>query len=96
MKSRDFQKLNKKLLANSRQHLQRWLPHGVFRGSEYVSRNPKRDDKNFGSFSINSETGRWADFAVDVSGGDLISLFAYLNDLSQTTAAKNLKRQIGE
>ena len=32
---------------------------------EYVALNPTRADKRAGSFKINLQTGRWADFAAD-------------------------------
>jgi hypothetical protein len=55
-------------------------------GAEYVARNPKRTDRRSGSFKINLMTGRWADFATGDKGGDVISLTAYLHDLSQREA----------
>ena len=60
-----------------------------------MARNPRRSDTNPGSFSINLQTGRWADFATGDKGGDPISLAAYLYDLSQLDAAKNLARMLG-
>ena len=42
------------------------------------------------------ETGRWADFALpDARGRDPISLAAYLFDLSQVEAARNLAQMLG-
>src|ERR1043165_987645 len=64
--------------------LRRWLPDGRQSGDEWIARNPKRADRNAGSFRINTRTGRWSDFALSgIGGGDLISLAAYLCDLSQ-------------
>ncbi|MBW8067919.1 MAG: hypothetical protein GJU73_10830 [Ferrovum sp.] len=57
-------------------------------GKEIQFLNPKRDDNDFGSASINSETGTWADFAdEEAKGGDCVSFVAYLRDLSQVEAA---------
>ncbi len=57
-------------------------------GKEIQFLNPKRDDNDFGSASINSETWSWADFAdKEAKGGDCVSLVAYLRDLSQVEAA---------
>ena len=67
-------------------------------GSEFKMLNPRRVDHDFGSFSINSTTGRWADFAEDderARGGDVISLVAYLRDLSQGQAARQLRDFLG-
>ncbi|CAK0763746.1 hypothetical protein CCP3SC5AM1_3570002 [Gammaproteobacteria bacterium] len=58
--------------------------------------NPKRDDAKPGSFSINLDTGKWADFATGHHGKDSISLYAYLNNLSQGQAARKLAAEIGE
>ena len=39
-------------------------PDGLRRGHEWVARNPARNDHSMGSFSINLENGKWADFAA--------------------------------
>ncbi|MCZ6497087.1 MAG: hypothetical protein O6924_13020 [Alphaproteobacteria bacterium] len=67
-----------------------WLPKGKLVGNEYIALNPTRRDRNLGSFKINIQTGRWADFATGDKGGDVVSLFAYLTDLSQVAAARRL------
>lgn len=69
---------------------QRLLPGGRVVGGEYLALNPKRDDCSLGSFRVNLRTGRWADFANGERGGDLISLAAFLFDLSQAEAARRL------
>lgn len=75
------------LLPMSMTLLNEWLPGGSMWGSEYVARNPRRSDMSAGSFKVNIRTGRWCDFATGDAGGDLISLCAYLNNLSQHKAA---------
>lgn len=75
--------------------LRSWLPDGRVIGSEWVARNPTRADRRAGSFKINMTTGRWADFATNDKGGDLVSLYAYLNGLSQVAAARELIKSWG-
>lgn len=72
-----------------------WLPGGTRHGQEYVVRNPRRADRRPGSFRINLQTGRWADFATNDRGGDAVSLYAYLNGLSQSNAAQELVKEWG-
>ena len=64
-------------------------------GSEYIALNPTRNDKNLGSFRINTTTWKWADFATGDKGGDIISLYAYIKGINQLNAAKELLRLIG-
>jgi hypothetical protein len=75
--------------------LRRWLPDGMTRGREYIARNPRRDDRHVGSFSVNVKTGRWADFATGDQGGDVVSLAAYLAGISQLDAARRLATMLG-
>jgi putative DNA primase/helicase len=82
-------------LAHAEGLLHEWLPDSKRQGREWVARNPTRLDAHLGSFKINLDTGAWADFATDESGGDLVSLYAYLNRLSQGQAALELAEQLG-
>ena len=91
----DFATINSAALAVLPSLLQRWLPEGRASGGEYSARNPRRADRNPGSFKINLHTGRWADFATGDSGGDVISLAAYLADISQGEAARRLAEMLG-
>lgn len=59
-------------------------------GSNYVALNPTRVDKKIGSFSLRLSDGVWRDFATGESGGDPISFYAYINNLSQSNAAQEL------
>jgi len=70
--------------------VRRWLPDGRREGTEWVCRNPRRADHRAGSFKVNLVTGRWADFATGDSGGDLVSLGAFLFGLNQKEAALNI------
>jgi DNA primase (bacterial type) len=91
----DFVGINQAALAALPALLRRWLPRGRPQGDEWVACNPRRNDRTRGSFKINMRTGRWADFATGDRGGDVISLAAYLFDLSQTQAAGCVARMIG-
>ena len=48
-----------------------------------------------GSFSVNLETGRWADFSTGDRGGDPVSLAAYVFGTSQVEAARTLAAVLG-
>ena len=92
----DFERINDAALASLPSLLERWLPGGRVEGSEYIALNPLRADQNFGSFRINLRSGKWADFAVrGASGGDPVSLAAYLFGLKQGEAARRLAAMLG-
>jgi hypothetical protein len=82
-------------LADIRGVLGRFLPGGKVIRGEYVALNPRRADRHLGSFRINLATGKWADFAVYAKGRDLISLLAYLRNISQLEAAQGLAQTLG-
>ena len=52
-------------------------------------------DRRPGSFRINVNTGKWADFATGDKGGDVISLAAYLSGTGQGDAARGLAAMLG-
>ncbi len=94
----DFKAINAAALRVARSLLPTLLPGGKFQGDEYVALNPTRNDQRLGSFKINSRTGKWGDFAEEdesSSGGDLISLVAYLRGCSQVEAARELASMVG-
>jgi len=65
-------------------------------GKQYQMLNPKRNDCGLGSFSIDTTTGVWADFAEDdARGGDVVSLVAYILDKSQVEAKNLLAKELG-
>ena len=72
----------------------RWLPDGRREGREWVARNPTRSDRHAGSFKVNLQNGKWADFATGDKGGDVISLAAYLHGLSQSAAASKISEML--
>jgi putative DNA primase/helicase len=91
----DFQTINTHLLPGFRSLVTQWIPGGTFQGAEYCPLNPRRSDKTPGSFKINVQTGSWSDFAAGAQGGDPISLYAYLHDISNGKAASDLSRSLG-
>jgi hypothetical protein len=71
--------------------LRHYLPGGEIRGREYAVRNPTRVDRHVGSFSINLDTFKYADFAVsDFKGQGAISLVARLKNLDWAAASRDL------
>ncbi|MEP3246238.1 MAG: hypothetical protein ABJN40_05485 [Sneathiella sp.] len=96
MKKMDFQRINAAALAAYPGLLRSWMPGGRIRGSEYIALNPTRKDTTEGSFSVNITTGKWGDFAMPgATGGDPISLFAYLMDVSMIDSAILLSKALG-
>lgn len=94
-KSIDFAVVNMATLAHFSSVLASWLPDGHTQGGDWVALNPTRADRRKGSFRISLQKGCWADFATGDKGGDPVSLYAYLNGLSQTQAARQLMAQLG-
>ena len=91
----DFDAINRAGLANLPALLRRWLPDGRLLGREYTARNPTRADRRSGSFRVNVNTGKWADFATGDKGGDVVSLAAYLSGTGQADAARALADMLG-
>lgn len=90
-----FSELNARLLPSFATLVTQWLPSGKRMGEEWVALNPTRNDNKAGSFRINMNTGKWADFATNDNGGDPISLYAYLHSLDQKDAADQLAGHMG-
>ena len=91
----DFGAVNAAARANLPAVLDRVLPNGRRDRREYLALNPRRADRHLGSFQINIETGKWADFATGDKGGDPISLVAYVENISQFDAALRLAQMLG-
>ena len=93
----DFDAINRAALGALPVLLMRWVPDGRRQGREWVARNPTRNDRRPGSFSINLQTGRWADFAdsPNAKGCDVVSLYAYLRNIGQGEAAREFARLLG-
>jgi hypothetical protein len=91
----DFAALNRRAVQKLPAVLMKFLPGGLVRGQEYIARNPTRPDRHLGSFKINMQSGRWADFATGDAGGDIISLVAYVQNVAQLEAARLVMEAIG-
>lgn len=91
----DYAALNAALLRSVDSLLARWLPNGVERnGRWYVG---DFDGSAGESANVNMSTGQWIDNAWpdEEKGGDLISLYARLNNLSNGEAAHALMQDLG-
>ena len=91
----DFDGINQAATRDYRSLLSNLIPGGKFRGPEYVAKNPCRNDQHPGSFSINFKTGVWKDFANGNGGSDFVSLVAYVRNISQSDAARELADKLG-
>jgi uncharacterized protein (DUF927 family) len=91
----DFRTVAAAALSSADAVLARWLPDGKREGHEYKARNPTRNDNRPDSFSINTNNGKWSDFATGDKGGDLVSLVAYLDGCKQGEAADTLGHFLG-
>ena len=89
----DFEGLATALLSHSRGFLSVWFPAGKLVGHEYKVGSLRGEAGS--SLSVNVDTGEWADFAGDVKGGDIISLYAAIEGIQQGEAAKRLAQEIG-
>lgn len=91
----DFERVNTAALAALPAVLARVLPSGKRIHREWVALNPRRSDRNLGSFRVNRYNCKWADFATGDKGGDPVSLVAYIEGVSQVSAARRLARMLG-
>lgn len=89
----DFERLASELSGRARDLVPSWLPGGKMQGREYCCGD--LTGKPGDSLRVNLDTGKWADFATDEKGGDLISLYAAIHRLSQIEAAKALVEKEG-
>ena len=85
----DFDDINAKLIGNAESYCHTWLPRGKVMGGSY--RIGGIDGSMGSSMSINLRTGQWYDHATEDKGGDLISLYAATNNLTQGEAASELQ-----
>lgn len=88
-----FKDLAAALLARVETLLPSWLPGGHWAGPEWVCASLAGGAGR--SCSVNRNDGKWADFAGDAKGGDLISLYAAIHGLDMGQAALQLARQEG-
>ena len=84
----DFSALAQRLLISSETLVPQWLPGGRRRGHEWVCGDLAGGEG--ASLSVNLLSGRWADFATSDRGGDLISLYAAIHELTMAEAYREL------
>lgn len=84
----NFTGLAEILLARWEEFLTGWAPGGKLVGREFTAGNMRGGPGD--SFKFNITTGRWADFATDERGGDMISLYAAIQGIKNGEAAKRL------
>lgn len=89
----DFQDINAKLLPKAREIVSDLLPQGKLVGREWTCGDLTGAPGE--SCKVNIFTGAWADFSTDFSGGDLISLYAAINNIGQAESAKQLSDKYG-
>lgn len=89
----DFDALNRQLLFNVKILIPSWLPEARKVGKNYVCGSLLGNKGK--SLSINTETGVWKDFATGECGGDLVSLYAAKNCITQGQAYRELTRTSG-
>jgi putative DNA primase/helicase len=85
--------VNAAALARYPELLYQWFPPGRVVGREFACCNLNGDSGK--SFKVNLDSGRWSDFATEAPGGDPISLYARLHQLTQGKAAQALARELG-
>jgi len=84
----DFSALAQRLLISADTLVPQWLAGGRRRGHEWVCGDLAGGEGD--SCSVNLLSGRWADFATSERGGDLISLYAAIHELSMAEAYREL------
>lgn len=89
----DFAGLAAALLDRIDQLLPMWLPGGSRNGPEYECADFSGGAGK--SCKVNVHTGRWADFASDDAGGDLISLYAAIKGVNNGKAARLIMEEMG-
>ena len=89
----DFKTLASALLSQIDFLIPDWLPGGRLHGVEYKCGSLQGGEGR--SFSINMRTAKWADFATNEKGGDLISLYAAIHGISQKESARRLADKCG-
>jgi len=90
----DFRRVADSARDHAETIVRQWLPDGKRTGNEWTARNPTRSDRRPGSFRVSVRSCAWADFATGDRGGDLISLAAYLFNLSMSEAAERVAQML--
>ncbi|MBX3605348.1 MAG: hypothetical protein KF788_08755 [Piscinibacter sp.] len=90
----DFARLAAALLERAEYFVSQWLPAGHREGHEWVEASTAKGGMG-DSLKANLVTGRWSHFSAQEQGGDLVSLYAYLHNLNNGQAARELMRELG-
>lgn len=88
----NFTELNKVIQSNMSDLIYKLLPFGEARGDEWFALNPTRCDHRIGSFSINTKSWKFYDFATGEGGHGAIALYAYIKGMKYYDAAKELQQ----
>jgi phage/plasmid primase-like uncharacterized protein len=88
----DFRRIKEVYRHNSLCILKQLIPDGKIEGSDYIAKNPRRNDRKAGSFRIDIVTGRFNDFATGDHGRDIIDLAAFVCNCNAAAAADKLSR----
>lgn len=92
----DFSAVGRAALNSIQSLLQEWFPSGVKEGNEFcVGSRAGEAGQSLRVRLSGEKAGVWADFSDDATGGDLISLYAYVNDLKPGQACKALADRLG-
>ena len=94
MDSLNFDEVKQILQGNVRQILADICPGGRMIGDEWTCGTISGGKGD--SFKFNVKSQRWADFATDARGGDVISLYACQRSIKQLDAAKELSERYGK
>lgn len=89
----NFEALARALLDRADTLVPMWLSGGARRGHEWVCGS--LDGGTGSSCQVNLTNGRWADFAGDDKGGDLVALYAAIHGLDMVAAALRVAREEG-
>lgn len=89
----NFMRLADELLSRIDTLVPMWLPGGHRNGPEYECADLSGGKGT--SCKVNMKTGKWADFATDDHGGDLISLYAAIHGVNNGKAARLLMEDLG-
>lgn len=88
-----FEDVASRALTQSGFLLTAWLPGGELEGREYCCGSLRGEPGK--SLKVNMDTGKWCDFATGDKGGDLVSLYAAINNLKQSEAKLQVAKEIG-
>ena len=96
MKAGDIQAIAARALAHIEAICTRWLPDGKKAGHEWeIGDRHGTPGKSLKVHLSGNKAGMWADFSTGDKGGDLVSLVAYIDGVSQGDAARRLAEFLG-